>query len=214
MDNKVLGQLNRENAKVICDKISLDADKEAEAILVEARKESEKIISAARQFVEQKKEAILRELELELVKSKERILSSLTLEKKRLALAQKDKFVQSVLDEVRKKPQKFRQEPGYPEFLEKAVVEGVKVIGENNIEIYYSDLDEQLFKEGFIKKIKSACSLRVNRDCNIKFTRSDFKDLGVIVNSEGGRTIYDNRFLARLERGQEEIYMALLKESF
>jgi vacuolar-type H+-ATPase subunit E/Vma4 len=51
-------------------------------------------------------------------------------------------------------------------------------------------------------------------ECSLKFNKADFSDLGVIVNSIDGRIMYDNRFLARLERVKEEVYMELLKESF
>ncbi len=214
MDNKFLGKINQENAQVICSKISEDADDEIRFILEQARKESEKIIFRAREVVEDKNQVIFKELEREIQKSREKILSSLNLEKKRLILGEKDKFIQSVLANVIKDAQDFRKENGYPEFLENAVIEGIEVIEENNITIYYSYLDERLFNSDFTKKIEKACSQVLKTGCSLKFNKADFSDLGVIVNSIDGRIMYDNRFLARLERVKEKIYMELLKESF
>lgn len=214
MDNKLLGKINEENASVICAKIAEEADDEILTILEQARKETGKIISGAQKVAEDKKEMINKDAEREIQKSQEKMLSSLNLEKKHLVFAQKDKFIQLVLAEAKKKSEEFRNASAYPEFLESAIVEGIKVIEQNNIEIYYSYLDEHLFNEAFIKNIKSSCFAVMNKDCNVKFNKSDFKDLGVIVNSAGGRMMYDNRFLARMERAKEEIYMELLKESF
>ncbi len=214
MDKKILGQLNQENADLICAKINQDADEEVRAILEKAGKDAEKVLARARKSAEEKRQAIFKDLEQEIQKSREKILSSLNLEKKRLLLGEKDKFVQSVLSEVRKKARELRKESGYPEFLESAIIEGIEVIGENKVEIYYSYLDEHLFNEGFINKIETACSRVLKPDCGVKLNKADFFDLGVIVNSTDGRMMYDNRVLARLDRAKEEIYMELLKESF
>ena len=214
MDIKILGKINQENAQVICSKISEDADDEIKSILGAARKQSEKINSAARKVIEDKNQVIFKDLEREIQKSRENILSSLNLEKKRLVLSEKDKFIQSVLAQVRKKAQDFRQESKYLEFLQDAIIEGVEVIEENNIEIYYCGLDEHFFNDAFKDKITKACAQILKTECSLKFKKADFSDLGVIVNSVDGRIMYDNRFLARLDRVKEEVYMELLKESF
>lgn len=214
MDNKIFGQINQENADLICAKINQEADEEVKTILEKARRETEKILAQARKVAEDKRQLILKDLGIEIQKSREKILSSLNLEKKRLVLGEKDKFVQSVLAEVKKEAEGFHKDSGYPQFLEKAIIEGINVIGENNIAIYYSYLDEHLFNDFFINKIRNVCSAGMNKDCSIKLNKADFKDLGVIVNSLDGRMRYDNRFLPRLERVREEIYMELLKESF
>jgi vacuolar-type H+-ATPase subunit E/Vma4 len=214
MDDKVLGKINQENAQVICSKISEDADGEIKSILEASRKESEKINSAARKVVEDKNQVIFKETEREIQKSREKIMSSLQLEKKRLVLSQKDKFIQSVLDQVNKKSQEFRRENSYPDFLKNAIIEGAEVIEENNIEVYYSGSDERVFNDDFKNQAGKACSQVLKTNCSLKFIKADFTDPGVIVNSVDGRIVFDNRFLARLDRVKEEVYMELLKELF
>jgi vacuolar-type H+-ATPase subunit E/Vma4 len=214
MDKKILGKLNQENAEVICAKISEDADEEIKAILEQARRESDKIVSQAHKVVDDKTQVIFKELDQEIQKSREKILSSLNLEKKRLVLGEKDKFIQSVLANIIKNSQDFRKENNYPEFLENAIIEGTEVIEDGNIAVYYSYLDESIFNADFTRKIEHACSQVLKKGCSLKFNKADFNDLGVIVNSVDGRIMYDNRFLARLERVKENIYMELLKDSF
>jgi vacuolar-type H+-ATPase subunit E/Vma4 len=214
MDSKLLNKINQENAQVIFSKISEDAQEEIRVILDAARKESDKILSQARKVVEGKNQVIFQDAEREIQKSREKAMSSLHLEKKRLVLGEKDKFIQAVLAQVIKTSQDFRKENGYPEFLKNAIIEGVEVIGENNIEIYYSGLDERFFSQDFKDKIEKACANALKNECGLKFKEADFIDLGVIVNSIDGRITYDNRFLARLGRVKEDIYFDLLKESF
>lgn len=214
MDRKILNQKNEENADAICAKIREDADYETKNVLARANKEAEKILKEAQRQAENKKEELLRNLDKEIEKTQERLLSALNLEKKRLVMAEKSKFVEEVLDTVKKQAQDFRNSADYVNFLEKAIIEGTEVIDEADIEIFYSFLDEHIMHDSFIRKIENICSDNLKQKCSIKLKKSDFKDLGVIVNSQDGRMMYDNRFLARLERIYDEVYMELLKEAF
>ncbi len=214
MDNQNIEQINQENADLICAKINLEADEEVKAILEKSEKEAEKILGGARFEAEEKKQRILKNVDIEIQKSREKILSALNLEKKRLVLGEKDKFIQLVLVEVKKKLAEFRKDKGYPQFLENVILEGLEVIGENNFVIYYSYLDDIIFDDVFMKRVEKICREFKKLDCQVKFNKADFSDLGVIVNSLDGRVMYDNRLLARLGRAQEEIYRRLLKETF
>lgn len=214
MDSKLLNKINQENAQVIFSKISEDAQEEIRAILDAAGKESDKIFSRARKVVEDSNRVIFQDMEREIQKSREKSLSSLNLEKKRLVLGEKDKFIQSVLAQVIRRAQDFRQENGYPEFLKNAIIEGAEVIGESDIEIYYSGADERFLNQDFRAEVEKACGQAMKTKRGLKFKKADFSDLGVIVNSTDGRITYDNRFLARLDRVKEDIYFDLLKDSF
>jgi vacuolar-type H+-ATPase subunit E/Vma4 len=214
MDKKLLNQKNEENALAICSKIREDTDYETKNMLARANKEAQRILREPRDMDEKKKEGILKDLNKEIEKSKERVISALNLEKKKLVMEEKRRFAEDVLDNVKKQAQDFRNSAVYPDFLEKAIVEGSGVIDETEIEVLYSFLDENIMHDGFIKKIENICSDSLKRKCFIKLKKSDFKDLGVIVNSCDGRMMYDNRFLARLARIYEDVYMELLKESF
>jgi len=214
MDKKLLNQKNEENADAICAKIREDADYETKNILARANKEAERILKEAKELGEKKKEQLLRNFDKEIEKTRERILSTINLEKKRIILEEKSKFVEDILTNVKSQAQDFRKSEGYIEFLEKAIIEGVKVIDEGDIDVFYSFLDENILHDGFIKKLENICSLTLKQKCSIKLKKSDFEDLGVIVNSQDGRMSYDNRFLARLERIYDAVYMELLKEAF
>jgi len=214
MNEKLLNQKNKENADAICAKIREDADYETKNMLARANKEAERILKEAKWLGGKKKEEINRNFDKEIEKTRERILSTINLEKKRITLGEKSKFVEDILNNVKRQAQDFRKTEGYIGFLEKAIIEGVRVIDEGDIEIFYSFLDENILHDGFIKKLENICSDTLKQKCSIELEKSDFEDLGVILHSQDGRMGYDNRFLARLERIYDEVYMELLKEAF
>ncbi len=209
MDKKVLNQLNSENAEAIFRKIREDAEAEAANLLERAQKEAQRMIKDAGLEAQRQKESQLKVLEKEAAQIKERAVSSLNLEKKRRILNERSRFVEAVLEAVKAKAEAFRRSAEYAHFLEKAVLEGIEVIAEDEIEVFYSYLDEAIFSEAFIKKIEK----NLDKRHKLKFTKSDFRDPGVIVDSSDGRMLYDNRFLGRLKRVYDEVYMELLKEA-
>ncbi|MDP2923179.1 MAG: hypothetical protein Q8O30_05595, partial [Candidatus Omnitrophota bacterium] len=87
------------------------------------------------------------------------------------------------------------------------------VIDEQKVDIFYSFLDEGIFSDVFIKDIQEACRKKFRKDISLTFQKNDFKDIGVLANSADKRLMYDNRFLLRLKRMYDDIYMQLLKEA-
>jgi vacuolar-type H+-ATPase subunit E/Vma4 len=112
---------------------------------------------------------------------------------------------------VKQKAARFRSDPGYSEFLVRAIVEGMQVLDVNQGVVYYAAADEHIFNGDFVKKVTDSLRKAMNKECSLTLNKSDFKDIGVIVNSQDGRMMYDNRFDARLGRMYEDIYMELLK---
>lgn len=212
MDKKIPQQINPENAEIICAKIRQDTEREVKAIMDRCAREKDNMIKSAEAEAAKKTKDIFAATEKEIVKSFERITSTQNLEKKRLALEGKNRFVQLVFDSLRGMAGKFREDPGYPGHLQDWVIEGIKVIGSEKIELFYSFRDENIVNDGFIRKIEDICKDRLRQSVSIKPCKGDFADIGVIVNSQDGRMMFDNRFSARLSRSYDQFYMELLKE--
>jgi len=77
----------------------------------------------------------------------------------------------------------------------------------------YSSKDSSIIDNVFIKDVEEKSTAEFKK-ISLEFKKSDFGDIGVIVQARSGRRIYDNRFSARLKRAHDEIYMSLLKEVF
>jgi|GEM_PF-398332 len=214
MDKKILNQLqlNGDNADVICAKIRQDAENEVKILLDRAAREKAGIIKEAQTLAQKKAGDILRETDKEIEKSRERINSTLNLEKKRLLLEGKSRFVQSVFESVQRMADKLRDQPGYADRLQDWIIEGIKVIESDKVDLFYSFRDEHIVNDGFIKKIEDICKDTLKQSVSVKPCKGDFADPGVIVNSQDGRMMFDNRFSARLSRSYDQFYMELLKE--
>jgi len=202
MDKSLYSKAKIDDAGGICRKIIEDASAQADSILTSAVKEKSKILKEANHEAENKKKEILKKNDLEVEKIKQKIFSTLNLEKKKLFLEEKGRFIGAVFEKVKEIASEFRENQGYREFLEKAVSEGIDVIGEAEAVVLYSALDENIIKSISIKNIKGVV---------LEFKKSDFKDIGVIVQSKDSRLIYDNTFSARFKRLYDDIYMDLLK---
>ena len=205
MDKSLYSMAKIEDAGEICRKIIEDATSQADSMLTSAEKEKSKILEEANHEAENKKKEALKKNDIEIEKMKQKIFSTLNLEKKKLFLEEKSRFIETVLEKVREIAAEFRQNQGYKTFLEKAISEGVEVIGEKEVDILYSGLDEKIIKGDFIKNINGIA---------LEFKKSDFKDIGVIIQSKDSRLIYDNTFSARFKRLYDDIYMDLLKGAF
>ena len=205
MDKSLYSKAKIDDAGEICRKIIEDASAQADSILKSAGKEKSKILEEADQEAENKKKEALKKNDIEIEKMKQKIFSTLNLEKKKLFLEEKGRFIETVFEKVREIALEFRKDPGYKVFLEKAISEGVEVIGEGDVDVLYSGLDEKIIKADFIKNIKGAA---------LEFKKCDFKDIGVITQSKDSRLIYDNTFSARFKRLYDDIYMDLLKGVF
>lgn len=202
MDKSLYSKVKIEDAEEICKRIIEDASSQADIVLINAKKEKARILEEANIEAENKKKEILKKNDIDIEKIKQKIFSTLNLEKKKLFLEEKSGFIKAVLEKAREMAVEFRKNPGYKKFLENAISEGVEVIGGGEIEVLYSGLDEKIIKEDLIKDIKGVA---------LKFKKSEFKDIGVIVQSLDSRLIYDNTFSARFKRLHDEIYMNLLR---
>ncbi|MCM8826333.1 MAG: V-type ATP synthase subunit E family protein [Candidatus Omnitrophica bacterium] len=211
MDRDYL-QINKDNLEAILKKIEEETQQKIKDILDEAEMSSKKILEEVAKEIEEKKEYMVKEAKKEIEKKREVFFSTLNLDKRRIILEEKNRFVENVLAEVVKRAERFRKEAGYVDFLKKAILEGIEGVGYfKMIDILYSFLDESIFNEDFISKIKYLCKQNYEEEISLSFIKSDFTDIGVIVRWDNGRVIYDNRFLTYLSRRKEDIYNRLMR---
>lgn len=203
---------NLENAEEIRKKIIESTDYETKEIIERAIKEASRIVSEIKVTAadEEKKRFLESDRQINLLKDK--IFSAVNLEKKKIVLNAKGKFIDEVFCEIKKQAEDFRNSEEYEKFLKKEVLESAKVIGVSELDIFYSYIDEKMMNEKFIKEITDFCRIKFNKDFSLQFIKDSFNDIGLLVQSKDGRLIYDNRFLSRLKRSYDEIYMDLLKK--
>jgi Archaeal/vacuolar-type H+-ATPase subunit E len=197
---KDVSKISSENAEEICSRIKEESSAEAELLLGKAHKEQERILSEASNEAQAQTGAILLAAEKEVAGMRERIFSSIVMEQRRVYLEAKSLYIADVIAAVKREAEKFRGSKDYVKFLKEAILEGIRIVDDKKALVIYSHLDE-----GLISQVK---------DLPVEFKSSDSGEIGVMVQSEDGRILFDNRFSARLKRAYDEIYMKLLKEAY
>ena len=194
-------------------RIQEEAEQQAKDIIQQAKKEAEEILNAAQQKAITERAKKMADLELALKQMRERIFSSLNLEKRRIELKEKERFIKDVFKEVQRQAESFRNSEEYPNFLIEAILEGISVLDKEELQVIYSSLDEPIFTESFLQTLSEECNRRLGKEVIIHPEKGDFLDIGVKLQSMDRRIIFDNTFSARLARVQEEIYNRLLREN-
>ncbi|MCK9572973.1 MAG: V-type ATP synthase subunit E [Candidatus Omnitrophica bacterium] len=203
---------NIENAAEIRKRIHEETDYETKEIISRVKVLAKNLLNDAKLAADKNRTDSFLELEQKIGKIKERIFSALNLEKKRVIMGEKSKFIDEVFLEINIQAKAFRGQKEYDQFLKKIILEGIAVIATGSLEVFYSPLDEEIINDGFIEEAKKSCQGKLNQEIQLKFTKSDFNDIGFIVQSLDGRLIYDARFASRLKLAQDDIYMDLLRK--
>jgi len=203
---------NITNAEEIRKKIHEETDYETKEIIARAKTSASNILNEAEKQAEKNKQNALAELEKKINTIKERMFSALSLEKKRVIMGEKSKFIEEVFIELSNQAAAFRNQQDYAQFLKKIILEAAGVIDAMSLEVLYSPLDEKIINDSFTGDAKDLCKSQLNQEIVLKFTKSDFKDIGFIVQSMDGRLIYDARFTSQLNLVRDDIYMDLLRK--
>ena len=203
---------NKENSEEIRKQIQLDVSCEVKTISARAKEEADLILKNAQDEAERKKQEASLELDKQIKTIKEKILSGINLEKKRINLGEKNKLIEEIFVQIKLQAEVFRSSGEYRDFLKKAAVEAVKVIDSLSLDILYSAYDAKLINEEFQEEVRDFCRSKTGKNISLAFVKNDFKDIGFIVQSKDGKIIFDNTFLARLRRAYDDMYMDLLRK--
>ncbi|MDD5194988.1 MAG: V-type ATP synthase subunit E [Candidatus Omnitrophica bacterium] len=214
MKKKDGNQKQEENALVLCRKIKEDVEREINVIILDAQKEAAAIMRLAQEEAANKKDEILKKFNKESQQLKEKIFSTINIEKKRIVLDEKNRLIEEVFEQLKTYAQEFRNKPEYINFLNQAALGGIGTIDADDIDIFYSFLDEKIITADFKKNIENQCRESLKKSVSIKWQKKDFNDIGVIVQSSDGHLVCDNCFLSRFKLKREEFYMSLLREVF
>jgi vacuolar-type H+-ATPase subunit E/Vma4 len=212
MDKKYLG-MNLDNADKICARIKEDSESMVLTILDNGNAQRKVILETGQREAGKLEAGIFKELDNELEKAKQKIFSLVSLEKKRLVLEEKNRFVEDVIKRVNNIADGFRRDARYGDFLLQGIVEGAGIINQAEIDVLYSFLDEAIITKAFEENAKKTCDDKFKKNFSIQFKKTEFfKDIGIIVQTRNGSILYDNRFSMRLKRKSEELSAALVKE--
>ena len=203
---------NKVNAEEIRKVIHSEIAYETKEILERAKKEVAEVLKNANDETQKAKHKASVELDRQINNIKDKVFSAINLEKKRIALGEKSKLIEEIFVQIKLQAENFRNSNDYRDFLKKAIVEAAQVIDSFSLDILYSSPDEKMINAEFQEELRDFCRNKLSKDILLSFIKSDFKDIGFIVQSKDGRVIFDNTFASRLRRVYDDIYMDLLRK--
>ncbi|MFA6281488.1 MAG: V-type ATP synthase subunit E family protein [Candidatus Omnitrophota bacterium] len=205
-------ELNKGNADEIRKVIHSEVTYETKEIFEIANKEAAEISKNANNETQKIKEKSYAQLDKQINNIKEKVFSAINLEKKRITLGEKSKLIEKIFAQIKLQSEDFRSSNGYRDFLKKACFESVEVIDSLSLDVLYSPFDENLMTVEFQEELRDSCRNKFDKNISLAFMKSDFNDIGFIIQSKDGKVIFDNTFTARLRRAYDDIYMDLLKK--
>jgi vacuolar-type H+-ATPase subunit E/Vma4 len=195
------------HGETIIARINEEAEHSCAKLLEEARQTSSGLIAGARAKAKASSETIDQDSDTLVGALKERIFSALNLEKRKISLAAKDDFARLVLGRLDSLAADLRKDRNaYRQFLIETIARGARILEAPSIIAMYSFLDETVLKdEGFSTELSARAP-----GCRLELKKADFTDIGLLLSTSDGLTIYDNRFQARLKRVLPEVYQGII----
>ncbi len=205
--------MNNQSIDLLCEEIRKDAGKQIQGTLDEAGKRQETKLEIARRDAGKIREKLLAEAGVKAEAAKERALSTVNLETKRIKSLACEEIINEVFQEVKLKQESFRKRKEYVGWLENLIIEGALSLKEKELVAVVSVKDFPLVDGAFVSRVEKKLSGRHLRDVRINpAPDDDSRDTGVVIKSRDGRIIFDNTFSARLQRMRTDLRVMIFKE--
>lgn len=202
-------ETHQTSSEILLKEIQAQSQTEADAIIEQARKEARQVQSQSEKDTERLRRDIIQKAEVQAEKIRRKILSGVHLEVKKQTLKLRETTILKVIDAIREKAESLRQSAEYLPILKDMVLEGVQALDVNIVQIVPGDVERKLLTETVLEEI---VKLSGNSDLNLSLSKETLDESGVIIESQDGRTRYDNRFKAKLKRKNDTIRLTILKE--
>ena len=192
-----------------------DADQEAQRIIEDAEKSAgDKIMSKDMQLSSINRDTE-KKIQLQTGIIEKNSASSISVEKKRIALKVREKIINNVIDRVREKIHRLSDKPGYPEIIRGWILEAAIGLGEEEAVVSGSVKELEIMTDSFLRETEKKYQDLTGG--KIKLIKSDKNPLlaqGVILSSRSNKTAFNNQVPTRLLRYQAEIRKTIYREFF
>ncbi len=185
----------RKDAEAEAVRITTEADKAARDRVDQFERQMKDIMAEADKTAAEQEEAVQRTLQ-----------AAFTVEKRRIALASRDRILKRVLRRVEEKMAARVSDKNYRGLLMTLVVEAAIGLGESKVTVNASPAELALIDDKFLKEATAKVASLVMRPVTITKTREAPLLLqGIVLSAADGRTAFNNQIRTRLLRKQSEI---------
>ena len=204
-----------ESVDKICEQIKGDGAKEVDSILEKAGSTAAAIIAKAENEAQKVGERILQDATEKGTVAEKRVLSSVSLEVRRIKLKSREEVVNAVMDAARADVEKGRKREDYPRVLAALAAEALRVLEGEEYIIYADGRDLALLESAVFPLIRELMK-RDGRAVKRIEGRAlpDSTAGGVRVGVPGGNVIFDNTFEARMYRYRDDIRAIIFEGVF
>ncbi len=200
----------------IIDRILKDARAEAEIIVKDAQKFAETIIEKQRlsalHCAEKEANLLLKRAENEADIIRGKVSTDIKRGAGWMVLSEKNRFITSVLTEVKKRLMNMQNSEEYVPILEKLIIDAGAVLGGGALEVLLNENDTKLHLklDKLVKEIFDRSGIKTH----IRFSDQQIKDVGVIVKTIDNRIFVDNTFEGILNRRERELRLKIAQILF
>ena len=204
-----------ESVDRICEQIRGDGAKEVSSIIDKANRTAAEIIAKAEGEAEKVGRRIVEEAEEKGALARRRMLSSVSLEVRRIRLRAREEVVTSVMDKVRAEIDAARTRPDYGKLLAGLLIEALRSLDGEEFVVHADRRDLGLLESDAFPAAREAMRAEGRQVKKIEgMALPGATAGGVQVGVPGGKVIYDNTFEARMYRFRSEIRAAIFRDVF
>ena len=193
--------------ELFCRAIEAEGQTEAEKILVQAKAAAQRLLVAAQEKAEAKFQAEILSQRSKAYMDAKRQVDAADLEAKRRLMAFREEIMREVFHSLEDRLHTFRNDPSYPDFLLKALKEGIDHLPGQDFVVELNEADLPVFQA----KISD---IAAERSVNLVIKTLNEISAGVRVYTADQRQLYDNTLSARLNRLESEIKQAIWRRIF
>ena len=199
----------------IFSRIIKDAQKEANHIMEKAKKSSNEIIEEQRSsaLLDAKKvvDSILMKSDDDSNIISEKISTDIRNQAGWIVLAEKERLITEVLNEVKNKLMGMRNSQEYPKVLEKLIIKGGIVLGGGALEVLINKNDSKLCN---YNKLSKEISKKTGVKTKLSLSTNFIKDIGVKIRTSDNKIYVDNTFEAIMRRKEKIFRLKIAKILF
>jgi V/A-type H+-transporting ATPase subunit E len=188
-----------ENIKVLTRAVLSDAREDAEQALNEAKVKAEEIRQNAEEKADAERSRILEQANREAERVRGQALAVAQLKARTLELEQREKLLENVFSEARKKLHMMKQDSDYEQVAERLLREALGQLRANTARVRADKTTLESFTTSVLEKI----SRELNVEIQIGETLE--RGIGVVVETMDGHRQFDNTLETRLKRMQEAL---------
>ena len=206
----------KSSVEKITDRILKDAKEDVRTIVKEAQRSAEMMLEKQRHLARLKAEkevySLMRRAENEADIIRGKVATDIKRRASWIVLAEKERLVTSVLNEVKERLLNMQKSEEYISFLEKLIVDAGVVLGGGSLEVVLNGNDSSLSLKLGVSENEITDITGVKTRLTI--SKKQIEAVGVIVKNVDGRIFVDNTFEAILGRREKELRLKIARILF